>query len=121
MGAAASPRPWTRPGSRESPVRVVAPGDSCAHDSGVSDVSITFTSAELAELRQWTRLLAADKADPTLVGMIQRAYKHSQDPQHPPELSETGDVTVWCVVRSDSPDGPAEVQHWAVQRVDPPA
>jgi hypothetical protein len=85
-----------------------------------SDVSITFTTAELAELEQWRRLaLGAEKQDPALAAKIGTAYGHSQAPAHPPELTEAGSVPFWCVVRSDSPGSPAEVQHWTAQRIDP--
>ncbi len=85
----------------------------------MSDVSITFTSAELAELQRWLSQTAygAEQLDPTLAATIGRAYRHSRDPAHPPELSEAGSVPSWCVVRADSPDGPAEVQHWTAQRI----
>ena len=85
------------------------------------DVSITFTPAELAELLQWVRLAhgAGPTRNPWLVRKIDQAREHSQAPAHPPELSAGGDVPFWCVVRSDSPDGPAEVQHWTAQRIDP--
>ena len=98
----------------------VAPGDSCAHDSAMSDLSITFTSAELAELRKWVRLAyGAEQQDPALVAKIERAYQHSRAPAHPPELSAAGSMPFWCVVRADSPESRAEVQHWTAHRVDP--
>jgi hypothetical protein len=85
------------------------------------DVSITFTSAELAELLQWIRHGTGPGGPPNrrLYGMIELARKHSQNPAHPPALSETGDVTVWCVVRPDSPGQQAEVQHWTGLQVRP--
>ena len=79
----------------------------------MDDVSITFTGAELAKLRHWTGLLSADQADPTLVGKIIRAHKHSQEPEHPPELTAAETEPFWCMVRADSQDGRGEVQHWS--------
>jgi hypothetical protein len=84
------------------------------------DVSITFTPAELAELQQWVRHAQGPGGPPNrrLYGMIELAREHAQDPGHPPELSAAGSVPVWCVVRSDSPESSAEVQHWTAQRID---
>ena len=78
------------------------------------DVSITFTSTELAELLQWVRHAQGPGGPPNrrLYGMIELARKHSQEPAHPGEPA-------WCVVRSDSPGQPAGVKHWTGIQVKP--
>jgi hypothetical protein len=81
----------------------------------MDDVSITFTSGELAELQRWLRgpAYGAHELDPTLVNKIGKADGHSQNPAHPPELTAAEAEPFWCMVRADSPDGPVEVQHWS--------